>query len=167
MDKLDLFDKYIQGELSEIECSDFRSRLHNDDAFASEFNVYLLTISGICKEEAQDNLDFGNAMKQLSKEQLYEIIGRKPHIISREEIASRLRGRITYNNTNEYSGAAALDNSDDDEYIPSQDKQVDSLDDSQNVIFTEKENTHKNSMKTITLIFIVIILIFILIGIFI
>lgn len=79
MERIDLYDKYINNLLPEIERGDFEARLEFDNDFASDFKVYLFTIDGICREAHQDNLDFGLAMKNLSKEKLKEIIG-KYHI---------------------------------------------------------------------------------------
>lgn len=77
MDNIDLFDKYIKGELSEKERHEFDTRLKDDKSFAADFKVYSATVAGICKEAEQDNKDFEVAMKHISKEQLREIIGKK------------------------------------------------------------------------------------------
>ena len=77
MERIDLYDKYINDQLSEKERADFDARLESDENFASDFKVYLFTVDGICREAHQDNLDFGLAMKGLSKERLNEIIGKK------------------------------------------------------------------------------------------
>ena len=77
MERIDLFDKYIQDRLTASEKAEFDARLESDEKFASDFKVYLLTIRGIQKEARQDNMDFGIAMKKLSKQQLREIIGKK------------------------------------------------------------------------------------------
>lgn len=77
MERIDLYDKYINDQLSEKERADFDARLAYDENFASDFKVYLFTVDGICREAHQDNLDFGLAMKGLSKDQLKEIIGKQ------------------------------------------------------------------------------------------
>lgn len=77
MERIELFDSYIKDQLSEAERLEFEARLKSDEDFASEFNVYLLTVVGICREAEQDNLDLGIAMKRLTKEQLREIIGKE------------------------------------------------------------------------------------------
>lgn len=77
MERIELFDKYISDQLSDSEKADFEARLNSDEKFASDFKVYLLTVDGICKEAKQDNLDFGLALKGLSKDQLKEIIGKQ------------------------------------------------------------------------------------------
>ena len=76
MDNIDLFDKYIKGELSEKERHEFDTRLKTDKDFASDFRVYSATVIGICREARQDNKDFEMAMKNISKEKLLEIIGK-------------------------------------------------------------------------------------------
>lgn len=77
MERIDLYDKYINDQLSDKERADFDARLESDENFASDFKVYLFTVVGICRETHQDNLDFGLAMKGLSKDQLKEIIGKQ------------------------------------------------------------------------------------------
>lgn len=77
MERIDLYDKYINDQLSDKERADFDARLVSDEIFASDFKAYLFTVDGICREAHQDNLDFGLAMKGLSKDQLKEIIGKQ------------------------------------------------------------------------------------------
>lgn len=75
MERIDLFDKYIQDSLSDTQRSEFDQRLKTDADFASEFKVYLMTVDGICREARQNDMDFGKAMKGLTKNQLRDIIG--------------------------------------------------------------------------------------------
>lgn len=77
MERIELYDRYINNQLSGDECKEFDARLESDDEFASDFKVYLFTVNGICREVHQDNIDFGVALKNLSKEQLRNIIGAK------------------------------------------------------------------------------------------
>lgn len=77
MERIDLYDKYINDQLSDKERADFDARLESDENFASDFKVYLFAVDGICREAHQDNLDFGLAIKGLSKDQLKEIIGKQ------------------------------------------------------------------------------------------
>ena len=77
MDNIELFDKYIAGKLSQDETVYFEERLTSDSAFASEFRLHLHIVRGIQKEEEEDCIEFGHAMKSLSKEELNEIIGNK------------------------------------------------------------------------------------------
>jgi hypothetical protein len=75
MDNIELFDKYINGELSAQERNDFDDRLKSDKEFALEFKIYRFSVSGIRREAEQDDLEFGAAMKNITKEQLREIVG--------------------------------------------------------------------------------------------
>ena len=77
MERIELYDRYINHQLSKDECKEFDARLESDKDFASDFKVYLFTVNGICREVHQDNIDFGVALKNLSKEQLCNIIGDK------------------------------------------------------------------------------------------
>lgn len=86
MDNIELFDDFINDNLSEKERHEFKNRLQSDKDFASEFKMYCLSIIGISKEVEQDNRDFGEAMKRISKEDLLDIIGAKKKKF--EEISS-------------------------------------------------------------------------------
>lgn len=77
MERIELFDNYINNQLSDAQRSEFDAKLKSDEEFASDFKAYLFTVDGICREAHQDNLDFGLAMKSLSKEKLKEIIGKQ------------------------------------------------------------------------------------------
>lgn len=84
MKNINLFDQYIFGELSAEEEKDFISRLKNDSELAVEFQTYLSVVKGVCLEAQQDDIEFGVAMKNISKEELREIMGPRlrtsPHI---------------------------------------------------------------------------------------
>lgn len=73
---IELFDRYIDGKLNAEEKQTFEDRLNSDKSFATDFRVYLFTLKGICQEAEQDNMEFGHAMKQISKKDLLRIIGR-------------------------------------------------------------------------------------------
>lgn len=75
MERIELFDSYINNQLSDAQRSEFDNRLKSDEDFASDFKVYLMTVNGICREAHQNDMDFGVAMKKLTTEQLHEIIG--------------------------------------------------------------------------------------------
>lgn len=77
MENIDLFDKYIDGKFSPDEKKSFESRLNEDTSLLSEFRIYLTIVLGICSEGEQDNKDFGEALKRISKEELLDIIGEK------------------------------------------------------------------------------------------
>lgn len=85
MERIDLFDRYIKNQLSEKELSNFDEKLKSDKDFAEEFKIYLLCVDGIIKEAQQDDIEFGHAMKSLSKAELMNIIGKKVEIPSLEE----------------------------------------------------------------------------------
>lgn len=89
MDNIELFDKYIKNELSQREKEEFDAKLKSDNAFAQDFKIYSTTVIGICNEAEQDNLEFGMAMKRLTKEQLQDIIG--PQKESKPVIAKTLK----------------------------------------------------------------------------
>ena len=95
MERIELFDNYINNHLSDAQRSEFDARLESDEEFASDFKVYLLTVNGICREAHQDNLDFGMAMKSLSKEKLKEIVGMRnlesPEVSSNGKSVKNLR----------------------------------------------------------------------------
>ena len=78
MERIELFDSYILDNLTPEEKSEFDARLKSDKAFANDFKVYLFAIKGIQQEAEQDNIEFATALKHLSKEQLQDIIGRRP-----------------------------------------------------------------------------------------
>lgn len=77
MEKQELFDNYILGKLSSNQTVDFESKLANDSDFALEFRHYLMVVNCIRKEEEQDCIEFGHAMKSLTKDELLEIVGKK------------------------------------------------------------------------------------------
>ncbi len=77
MDNIELFDKYISGELPQKETVDFEERLASDSAFEEEFRLHLLAVRAIQAEEELDCIEFGHAMKSLTKEDLNAIIGKK------------------------------------------------------------------------------------------
>lgn len=77
MENQELFDKYIKRELTEKQLNEFNARLKSDKEFFNDFQLFLLVVRGFQREEEQDCLEFANAMKRLSKEELQSIIGKK------------------------------------------------------------------------------------------
>ena len=77
MENQELFDKYIKRELTEEQLNEFNARLKSDKEFFNDFQLFLLVVHGFQREEEQDCLEFANAMKRLSKEELQGIIGKK------------------------------------------------------------------------------------------
>lgn len=93
MEKIDSFDKYIKGELSDNERIEFDDKLSSDNEFATEFSIYCAIVKGICQEAEQDNLDFGIAMKNITKEQLREIIGPR-HVVETPNADNKPKAKI-------------------------------------------------------------------------
>ena len=91
-DYIELFDRYVDDNLSEEERQSFEEKLRSDRSFATDFRVYLFTLKGVCQEVEQENIEFGHAMKHLTKEELLRIIGRrsKPRIISMNFLRERM-----------------------------------------------------------------------------
>lgn len=73
---IELFDSYIDGSFSADERQEFEARLKSDKDFAMDFRIYLLTVQGVCREEQQADIEFGQAMKNISERDLMRIIGR-------------------------------------------------------------------------------------------
>lgn len=161
MERIDLFDRYFNGELSDEEKKRFKERLESDEEFASDFKIYSMTVAGICKEAEQDNTDFGAAMKQLSKEQLFEIIGRQSKPITREDLIRRLQTRKVNDDSRftELSGAAALDNIDDDYYYEDNPEGASNSKDEAN------KKPSDSSLRRFTFIFFLIVILIVLISI--
>lgn len=162
MERIDLFDRYIKGKLSENETDEFKERLKSDAEFAYDFQIYSMSVIGICKEAEQNNTDFGLAMKHLTKEQLFEIIGRKENPVSREDIVKRLRSRIIFDRAQrtDLSGAAALNDTDDEDFI---DEETEGLNERNHA--ERKDNNSGNSLRLFTLIFFLIVILLIIISI--
>lgn len=95
-DKISLFDRYIDGELSAGEVQDFESRLKSDPKFLDDFRLYLFILKGLCDEEQQDDIEFGYAMKKISADELDRIIGRNRRTHSRKGVLSVFRRRFVW-----------------------------------------------------------------------
>lgn len=80
MDRQEIFDKYIAGELSEAEELSFNEELISNRSLAEDFQVYLSTVSAVIKEAEQDDMDFAVAMNGLEEEDVKEIIGFKKRV---------------------------------------------------------------------------------------
>lgn len=80
---IELFDRYINDTLSPEEKQNFNQKLNSDKNFLTDFRIYLFALKGVCQEAEQDNLEFGHAMKNLSREELNRIIGRtsRPRVL--------------------------------------------------------------------------------------
>lgn len=77
MDKINIFDRYIRGEMTFEEESRFKQQLTNDAETRDELKIYAALVAGICKEEQQDNMDFAHAIKSLSEKDLKRVIGKR------------------------------------------------------------------------------------------
>jgi len=89
---IEVFDRYIDGKLSAEEKLSFEQRLSSDNNFALDFRIYLFTLKGIYQEVDQDNIEFGVAMKTISKEELLRIIGRcsRPRVLRLNYLRERM-----------------------------------------------------------------------------
>ncbi|MCH5224687.1 MAG: hypothetical protein J1D77_01765 [Muribaculaceae bacterium] len=77
MGNIELFEEYIAGSLNPDQKASFEKKLKEDKDFAADFKIFLFTVDGVIKEARQDNADFGNAMKNISRDELLNIIGRR------------------------------------------------------------------------------------------
>lgn len=93
MERIELFDQYIAGALSQSKIKEFNKRLEEDERFASDFEIYLLSVRGICDEAEQEDIEFYHAMKSLSKDQLQAIIGEPKRLKAK---LPHFRGRMAW-----------------------------------------------------------------------
>jgi len=77
MDQFSLFDKYLQGQLSQQEVTQFCSQLMHDEEMRRDFRLYLSLVQGIRKEAQQDNIEVNAALLSLSTEEREALFGRK------------------------------------------------------------------------------------------
>lgn len=89
---IQLFEEYIDDKLTKEEKKSFEERLRSDKEFALDFRIYIFSVNGIIQESEQNNMEFGHAMKNISKEDLLRIIGRtsKPRVFRLNYIRERL-----------------------------------------------------------------------------
>lgn len=89
---IELFDRYIDGKLSTEEKLSFEQRLSANSNFALDFRIYLFTLKGIYQEVDQNNVEFGVAMKSITKEELLRIIGRcsRPRVLRLNYLQERM-----------------------------------------------------------------------------
>lgn len=89
---IELFDRYIDGKLDPEENLSLEQRLSCEKDFALDFRIYLLSIRGIYQETEQDNIEFGQAMKNISKEELLRIIGStsRPKVLRLNQLRERI-----------------------------------------------------------------------------
>ena len=72
-----LYEGYLYQTLPEEEMAEFEKRLGSDPDFALGFETYLRLVKGLRAEAREKDMEFGHAMKSLSREQLEDVIGRK------------------------------------------------------------------------------------------
>ena len=91
-DNIELFDRYIDEELNADERLKFERRVRSDKSFATDFRIYLFTLRGIFQEAEQDNIDFGQAMKNISKKDLLRVIVRssRPRMLRLHYLRERM-----------------------------------------------------------------------------
>jgi hypothetical protein len=77
VDIQEVFDRHINKQLSIQEEQELRLNIIANTPQAAEYKAYAFTVAGICREAEQDNMDFGVAMKKLTREQLREIVGER------------------------------------------------------------------------------------------
>lgn len=77
MDQFSLFDKYLQGQLSQQEVTQFCSQLMHDEEMRRDFRLYLSLVQGIRKEAQQDKIEVNAALLSLSTEEREALFGRK------------------------------------------------------------------------------------------
>lgn len=86
-DNQELFDRYIEGTMSEDERVAFEKRLNDDAALRKEYLLYAAIIDGIEEEERQDCMDFAVAMKHLTSEDVAAVVGRRAAVEAEEAFA--------------------------------------------------------------------------------
>lgn len=119
MERIELFDKYIKGELPEEESNKLKALLDSNEGLATKFLIYSMTVVGICKEAEQEDIEFGKAMKSLSKEELFKAIRGKTKTPEQGRIAACIAAGLfeMCPPQPEISAMAALDKIEDDIYV--------------------------------------------------
>lgn len=92
MERIESFDKYISGEMSETEVAEFKRKLSEDKEFSSDFQIYKMVVKGIVMEENDKEAELDNAFKNLSKDDLRKIVGPKKTIAK----TSKSKAKIVY-----------------------------------------------------------------------
>lgn len=71
----DLYDRYINGELSEEERATFEQRLSADAAFSEDFRMHQCIVAGLVKQAEKEDAEFIAAMKSLDRDEVAGIVG--------------------------------------------------------------------------------------------
>lgn len=90
MERIELFDKYISGEMSESEVADFKRKLSKNKELSSDFQIYKMVIKGIYKEENDKEAELDNAFKSLSKVDLRKIVGPRLTIVKGDKPKAKI-----------------------------------------------------------------------------
>ena len=90
MESIELFDKYISGEMSESEVADFKRKLSENKELSSDFQIYKMVVKGIYKEENNKEAELDNAFKSLSKDDLRKIIGPRLTIVKGDKPKAKI-----------------------------------------------------------------------------
>ena len=90
MDNIELFDRYISGELTTEEKKNFENKLSEDLEFATDFRIYKAAVRGIVKEEQEKERELDEAFKHLSENDLRSIIGPKITISHKPEKKAKI-----------------------------------------------------------------------------
>lgn len=92
MDQFSLFDKYLQGQLSQQEVTQFCSQLMHDEEMRRDFRLYLSLVQGIRKEAQQDNIEVNAALLSLSlkKEKRSSVEKTNPRKTLRKHLSQKL-----------------------------------------------------------------------------
>lgn len=92
MKRIESFDKYISGEMSDTEVAEFKRKLSEDKDFSSDFQIYKMVVKGIVMEENDKEAELDNAFNNLSKDDLRKIVGPKKTIAK----TSKSKAKIVY-----------------------------------------------------------------------
>ena len=90
MERIELFDKYISGEMSESEVADFKRKLSKNKELSSDFQIYKMVVKGIYKEENDKEAELDNAFKSLSKDDLRKIVGPRLTIVKGDKPKAKI-----------------------------------------------------------------------------
>lgn len=92
MERIESFDKYISGEMSDTEVAEFKRKLSEDKDFSSDFQIYKMVVKGIVMEEKEKEAELDNAFNNLSKDDLRKIVGPKKTIAK----TSKSKAKVVY-----------------------------------------------------------------------
>lgn len=92
MERIESFDKYISGEMSDTEVAEFKRKLSEDKDFSSDFRIYKMIVKGIVMEENDKEAELDNAFKNLGKDDLRKIVGPKKTIAK----TSKSKAKVVY-----------------------------------------------------------------------